>query len=48
MEVIYLQHIQLNIWKNTFLLKIADANSILADVKLIIQLSRWHFFADMK
>ena len=38
---------QLNIWKNNFL-KIADANSIFADVKSIIQLSRRHFFADVK
>ena len=29
-------------------LKIADANSIFADMKLIIQLSRQHFFADVK
>ena len=33
--------------KHNFL-KITEANSIFADVKLIIQLSRQHFFADMK
>ena len=34
--------------ENYIFLKIADANSIFADVKSIIQLSRRHFFADVK
>ena len=48
MEVICLQHILIKYLEKYNFLKIADANSILADVKSIIQLSRRHFFADVK
>ena len=47
MEVIYLQHLIENLEKFIFL-KIANANSIFANMKSIIQLSRQHFFADIK
>ena len=47
MEVICLQHLLIEYLEyNSF--KIADVNSIFADVKSIIQPPRWHFFADMK
>ena len=48
MEVICLQHLLIKYLEKDNFLKIADANSIFADVKLIIKLSRWHFFADVK
>ena len=48
MEVICLQHLLIEYLEKYNFLKIADTNSIFADVKSIIQLSRQHFFADMK
>ena len=45
MEVIYLQHRLIEYLEKYNFLKIVDANSIFADVKSIMQLSRWHFFA---
>ena len=48
MEVICLQHLLIEYLEKYNFLKIADANSIFADVKSIIQLSRRHFFADVK
>ena len=48
MEVICLQDLLIAYLKKYNFLKIADANTIFADVKLIIQLSRRHFFANMK
>ena len=48
MEVICLQHVLIEYLEKYNFLKIADANSIFADVKSIMQLSRRHFFADMK
>ena len=48
MEVICLQHFLIEYLEKYNFLKIADANSIFADVKSIIQLSRRHFFADVK
>ena len=48
MGVIYLQNLEIEYLEKYKFLKIADANSIFVDVKLIIQLSRRHFFADMK
>ena len=47
-EVICLQHILIECLEKYNFLKIVDANSIITDVKLIIQLSRQHFFADVK
>ena len=47
-EVICLQHLLIECLEKYNFLKIADANSIFADVKSIMQLSRWHFFADVK
>ena len=44
-EVIYLQHRLIEYLEKYNFLKIVDANSIFADVKSIMQLSRWHFFA---
>ena len=46
-EVICLQHLLIESLEKYNFLKIADANSIFADVKSIIQLSRRHFFADV-
>ena len=43
-----LQHLLIGCLEKYNFLKIADANSIFANVKLIMQLSRQHFFADMK
>ena len=49
MEVIFLQYLFLIEYLEKYnFLKIADVDSFFADVKSIIQLSRWHFFADMK
>ena len=48
MGVIYLQNLLIEYLEKYNFLKIADANSIFADVKSIIQLSRRHFFADVK
>ena len=47
-EVICLQHLLIECLKKYNFLKIADTNSIFADMKLIMQLSRWHFFANVK
>ena len=46
-EVICLQHLFTEYLEKYNFLKIVHANSILADVKSIIQLSRQHFFANM-
>ena len=48
MEVICLQHLLIEYLEQYNFLKIADANSIFADVKSITQLSHQHFFADVK
>ena len=48
MEVICLQHLLIEYLKKYTFLKIADANSIFANVKYVIQLSHRHFFADVK
>ena len=48
MEVICLQHVFVEDLKKCNFLKIANANSVFADVKSIIKFSRQHFFADMK
>ena len=48
MEVIFLQHLLIEYMEKYNFLKIANAKSIFADVKSIIQLSRLHFFANMK
>ena len=48
MEVICLQHLLMEYLEKDNSLKIANANFIFADVKLIIKLSRRHFFADVK
>ena len=48
MEVIYLQHRLIEYLEKYNFLKIADLNSIFADLKSIMQLSRRHFFADVK
>ena len=48
MEVICLQHLLIEYLEKDNFLKVADANSIFADVKLIIKLSRRHFFPDVK
>ena len=47
-EVICLQHFLIECLEKYNFLKIVDANSIFADVKSIIQLSRQHFFVDVK
>ena len=47
MEVICLQHLLIEYLEKYNFLKIADVNSIFADVKSITQLSRQHFFADV-
>ena len=47
-EIICLQHLLIECLEKYNFLKIADVNSIFADVKLIMQLSRRHFFADVK
>ena len=48
MKVICLQHRLIEYLEKYNFLKIADANSIFADVKYIIQLLRRHFFAHVK
>ena len=48
MEVICLQHLLIEYLEKYNFFKIADANSIFADVKTMIQLSRRHFFVDVK
>ena len=48
MQVICLQDLLIEYLEKYNFSKIADANSIFADVKSIIQLSRRHFFADVK
>ena len=48
MEVTCLQHFLIEYLEKCSFLKIADANSIFADVKSIIQLLRWDLFADLK
>ena len=47
-EVVCLQHLLIKYLEKWNFLKITDPNSIFADVKSIIQLSRRHFFADVK
>ena len=47
MEVICLQHLLIEYLEKYNFLKIADVNSIFANVKSITQLSRQHFFADV-
>ena len=48
MEVICLQHLLIEYFEKYIILKIANANSIFVDMKSIIQLSHWHFFAVVK
>ena len=48
MEVICLQNLLIEYLEKYNFLKIADANSIFADVKWVIKLLRQHFFADVK
>ena len=48
MEVICLQHHLIEYLEKYNFLKIANANSIFAYMKSIMQLSHWHFLADMK
>ena len=48
MDAICLQHLLIEYIGKYNFLKITEANSIFADVKSIIQLSRRHFFADLK
>ena len=48
MEVTCLQHLLIEYLEKYKFFKIADENSIFADVKSIIQLLCPHFFADMK
>ena len=48
MEVICLQHLLIEYLEKYNFLKIADVNFIFAGVKSIMQLSRQHFFADVK
>ena len=43
-----MQHLLIEYLVKDNFLKLAEPNSIFADVKLIIQLLRWHFFADVK
>ena len=47
-KVICLQHFLIECFKKYNFLKIADTNSIFADVKSIIEISRRHFFAYVK
>ena len=47
MEVICLQHLLIEYLEKYNFLKIADVNSIFADVKSIAQLSHQHFFAEV-
>ena len=48
MEVIYLQYLLIEHLEKCNFLKIADANSIFANVKSIMQLSRQLFFVGVK
>ena len=48
MEVICLQHLLIEYMEKDNFWKIADANSLFADVKLIIKLSRRQFFANVE
>ena len=48
MELICLQHLLIEYLEKHNVLKIAGVNSIFAYVKSGIELSRWHFFADVK
>ena len=48
MEVICLQHLFIKYLEKYNFLKIADMDSIFADVKSFIQLLSQHFFAYMK
>ena len=48
MEVICLQHLLIEYLEKDNFLKIADTNFIFADLKLLIKLSCWHFFANVK
>ena len=48
MKIIYLQHRVIEDLEKYNFLKIANANSIFADLKLMMQLLRWDFFADVK
>ena len=48
MEVICLQQLLIEYLEKYNFLKIAEANSIFADMKLIIELLRRHLFADVK
>ena len=48
MELIYLQRCLIEYLEKNFFLKIAEANSIFADAKSIMQLSRRHLFANVK
>ena len=48
MEVIYLQQLLIEYLEKYNFLKIAEANSIFADMKLIIELLRRHLFANVK
>ena len=48
MEVIYLQQLLIEYLEKYNFLKIAEANSIFADMKLIIELLRQRLFADVK
>ena len=43
MEVISLKHLLIEYLEKYIFKKIAEANFIFADVKLIMQLLRWHF-----
>ena len=48
MEVIYLQQLLIEYLEKCNFLKIAEANFIFVDVKLIIENSRRHFFANVR
>ena len=48
MEVICLQHLLIEYLEKYNFLKIANVNSIFVDVKSIMELSRWHIFANVK
>ena len=48
MEVIYLQHRLIEYLEKYYFLKIANANSIFADVRSMMQLLRQHFSVGVK
>ena len=48
MEVIYLQQLLIEYLEKCNFLKIAEANFIFVDVKLIIENSRRHFFTNVR